>query len=259
MTLLACDNLHFAYGDQPVLRGVSLTLNPGEIVALLGPNGSGKSTLIRCLLGQLSGQGDVRWDDRLVTSWRRRNLARRVAYCPQSLSFEPGQTVGDSLRMGRTPYLGAFGVESQRDVQVAGEVAAMLDLSDLLDRPLDELSGGQRQRVFLGRCLVQEPSALLLDEPNTHLDLRHQVEFAHLLQDLARSRNLAVLMASHDINFAGLYADRLILLEQGVVAVAGKPTEVLAPEVISRVYGVAMERVDAAGRVLLVPALRASV
>jgi iron complex transport system ATP-binding protein len=254
--LLTCDNLTFSYDDQPVLRGVSLRLRAGEIVALLGPNGSGKSTLIRCLLGQLPVTGEIRWDDRPLASWRKRDLARRIAYLAQAQAAEPTHRVSDILRMGRAPYLQAFGIETPRDVQVVRDVAQTLGLTELLDRQIDELSGGQRQRVFLGRCLAQEPAVLLLDEPNTFLDLRHQVELGHLLKELTRSKSLAVLMASHDLNLSGQFADRLVVLSEGVVAADGSAAEVLQPTLLSKVYGVPMERLTRPdGAIHVFPAL----
>src|SRR3954470_19803465 len=247
--LLTARDLTFAYAaDRPVLRGISLSLAPGEVVALLGPNGSGKSTLLRCLLGQLNHGGEVLWEGKPIRAWRRRDLARRVAYLPQSPAFEPDQTVADVLRLGRAPYWGAFGLESDRDVRVVREVARQLDLTDLMSRPLAELSGGQRQRVFLGRCLAQQPRAMLLDEPNTFLDLRHQVELSRLLKRLAAEQGIAILMASHDLNLAGAFADRLVLLDEGSVAATGAPGDVLNPELLRRVYGVPMQRVEQPGR-----------
>jgi iron complex transport system ATP-binding protein len=247
--LLEARDLSFAYSaDRPVLRGISLTLAAGEVVALLGPNGSGKSTLLRCLLGQLECSGDISWEAKPVRAWRRRDLARLVAYLPQSPAWEPDQTVADVLRLGRAPYWGAFGLESDRDVQIVHDVARRLDLTDLMSRPLGELSGGQRQRVFLGRCLAQQPRAMLLDEPNTFLDLRHQVELSQLLKRLAAEQGIAILMASHDLNLAGAFAGRLVLLEDGAVAASGPPGDVLNPELLQRVYGVPMQRIERAGR-----------
>ena len=261
--LLEARDVHFAYDARQagslhhngVLRGVSLSLGSGEVVALLGPNGSGKSTLLRVLLGQLPADaGTVRWEGRDVASWPRRELARRVAYLPQSPTAEVDQSVVDVLRLGRSPYWGAFGLESARDAEVVAEVARTLDLSDLLDRPMDRLSGGQRQRVFVGRCLAQEPAALLLDEPTTFLDLRHQVELLQRLRGLARERSVAVLLASHDLNLAAALADRAVLLDQGIVAAEGPPGDVLREDVLSRVYGVRMRRVEGAGeRAIVVP------
>jgi DNA polymerase-3 subunit delta' len=119
-----------------------------------------------------------------------------------------------------------------------------LALTDLLPTRMDELSGGQRQRVFIGRCLVQEPIALVLDEPNTYLDIRHQVELSTLLHTLARNQNVAILMASHDLNLAALTADRLLLLHEGRVRAEGSPSEVLTPEILTPTYGIPMQRID---------------
>jgi len=242
--LLEANGVSFAYTTRPVLREVSLSLQAGEIVALIGPNGSGKSTLLRALLGQLWASGMIEWDNRPLANWRHRDLARRIAYLPQSPSYDIDHRTIDVLRLGRAPYWSAFGIESQRDAEVIERVAAQLQLTDLLHRRVDELSGGQRQRIFIGRCLVQEPAALLLDEPNTFLDIRHQVELSGLLHRLSREQNVAVLMASHDLNLAGATADRLVLLDEGKVAAEGAPGEVLDPQILSRVYGVQMERIE---------------
>jgi iron complex transport system ATP-binding protein len=243
--LLNARNLTFAYTDHPVVRDVAISLHAGEVVALLGPNGSGKSTLIKLLLGHLrADSGSISWEDRDLKSWNRRQLAQRIAYLPQNPTANPEQAVGDVLRLGRAPYWRAFGIESPQDMKVVGETAAMLQLSELIDRPMDELSGGQRQRVFIGRCLVQEPRAMLLDEPGTFLDLRHQVELCQLLLKLTRDCGIGVLMASHDLNLAGLFADRLVLLHDGAVAGVGDPRQVLDPALLSRVYGLSMRRIE---------------
>jgi iron complex transport system ATP-binding protein len=162
---------------------------------------------------------------------------------PQSPLFDNQQTVREVLRLGRAPYWVAFGLESQHDLEVVEQIAQSLGLHELLKRRMDELSGGQRQRVFLARCLIQEPAALLLDEPSTFLDLKHQVDLMQLLRKLARERNIAVLMASHDLNLSAAGADRLVLLNNGEVVANGSPDEVLNPELLSKVYGVTMQRI----------------
>ena len=188
--LLVAENVSFSYGATPVLRDVSITLAPGEVVALLGPNGSGKSTLIRALLGILHAEGRIDWDGRPLRTWKRRELARRLAYLAQSPAWDPEQRVIDVLRLGRAPYWRVFGLESAADVAAVADVIKMLDLADIQHRPLSDLSGGQRQRVFVGRALAQQPAALLLDEPDTFLDLRYQVELARLLRQDAVEHDL---------------------------------------------------------------------
>src|SRR5688500_11166648 len=250
--LLEVTNLSFSYGDLQALRDVSLTFLTGELVALIGPNGSGKSTLIKALLGALPARGKIKWDGVSVQQWSRRHLARYVAYLAQSPVYEPGQTVIEALRLGRAPYWSMFGLESPRDEQIVNDVADRLNLRSILARPLDAISGGQRQRVFVGRALVQEPRAILLDEPITFLDLKHQVELMSLLRTLAREKNVGVLMASHALNLAASGADTLRLLDRGVGVAEGKPETVLDPELLTRVYGVPMERIPRVGKPPLV-------
>lgn len=255
--LLCVDRLAFTYPGAlaPILRDVSLSVGNGEVVALLGPNGSGKSTLIKLLLGDLRPTaGRIGWVGREVGEYARRELSRLIAYLPQTPSHEPSQTVSDILRLGRLPYWGPFGLESCEDARVVARVADALELTDLLHRPIEELSGGQRQRTFIGRCLAQEPTALLLDEPATFLDLRHQLDLHRLLRRLASERGIAVLMASHDLNLAATHADRLIVLHEGEVAASGTPDQVLREDLLRRVYGVTLQRIDLEGRVAVVAA-----
>lgn len=260
--ILIAENLRFAYRSAPrVLDDISLTLTPGKITVLLGPNGSGKSTLLKLLLGLFKpASGKILWNNRPLQSLHRADLARLVAYLPQSSAHEEGQSVAEVLRAGRTPYLQAFGLESQRDIQIVEQTAQNLQLTEILNRPMEELSGGQRQRVFLARALVQEPQAFLLDEPSTFLDLQHQSQLWQILQTLAHEKNLAILAASHDLNLAAAYADELLLLHNGKIAAAGPPESVLDPDLLSRVYSIDMERIDRPGKTpLIFPNLRPSI
>jgi iron complex transport system ATP-binding protein len=244
--LMQASNVSFAYTDRPVLREISIGLSAGEVVALLGPNGSGKTTLIHVLLGHLRGQGSIQWNDRELRQWRRRDLARQVAYLPQSPTIDPEHRVIDVLRLGRAPYWRAFGIESPQDAAVVEKISQMLDLKDLLNRRMDSLSGGQRQRVFVGRCLVQEPQAMLLDEPSTFLDLKAQIELCALLKKLAGEQKIGVLMASHDLNLSAIVAGRTVLLKQGAIVADGPPDQVFRAELLQDVYEVPIERVEIA-------------
>jgi iron complex transport system ATP-binding protein len=242
--LLSATDIHFAYNDRPTLRGISVSLSPGQVISLIGPNGSGKSTLIKALLGHLPATGNILWNNKPLSQWRRRDIAKIVAYLPQSPAHDPGQTVLDVLRLGRAPYWGAFGIESSSDESVVNQVSAQLQLTDLLHRPMDHLSGGQRQRVFIGRCLAQQPQALLLDEPSTYLDLKHQLDLYTLLKNLSRQQNLAIMLASHELNLAAAFSDQLMLLNDGAAVASGPPTQVLTPEVLEPVFGVKLQRIE---------------
>jgi iron complex transport system ATP-binding protein len=257
--MLTASNVHFGFGSRVVLNGVSLTLANGEFVCLAGPNGSGKTTLLRILLNHYRATGRIAWDGQPLESWSIRRLSQLVAYLPQSPTFEPAQTVADVIRLGRSPHWSAFGLESPSDMRVVTEIAEQLALTADMNRALAELSGGQRQRVFLARCLAQEPKALLLDEPGTHLDIKHQVELLHLLNNLSKQRGLSILMASHDLNLAASLADRLILLHHGKIAAAGPPGDVLKPEILREVYELDVEVIPRpSGPPLVFPILKRS-
>src|SRR5690606_3299972 len=228
-----------------------------------GPNGSGKSSLLKLALGHLKARtGEVAWFGRPLVNWSRRELARRVAYLPPAPTTLPGQAVLDVLASGRAPYWGAFGVGSQADRLAATEAAELLGLADWLRRDVATLSGGQRQRVFIARCVAQtlDPASrsrggaiLLLDEPDTYLDLRHIAELGRVLRDLAHQHGLGILLASHDLNFAAGVADRVALLAGGRVRATGPAAEVLTPASIQSIYETQVDVLQRDGRTFVIP------
>lgn len=227
------------YGPRPVLRGVSVSIENGEVVALVGPNGTGKSTLIRVLSGVLparSGAIHLNGVDllRLPASER----ARRVAAVPQMVKLPEAFTVGEIVMMGRTPHLPLWAGESRRDCEIAWQAMRRTQVDGLANRRVDELSGGEQQRVVIARALAQEPQVLLLDEPTAHLDLKHQVSVLELVRSLAHDQDLAVLLTLHDLNQAAQYADRVALMHHGQLVAQGLPHEVFTAERLSEVYGV---------------------
>jgi iron complex transport system ATP-binding protein len=227
----------FAYGDRTVLRAVNVAVAPGEIVGVIGPNGSGKTTLVRLLSGVIApAAGAVRLDGTPLATLRRREVARRLAVVPQDPVLEFPFTALEVVLMGRAPHLGALGFPGARDLAVARDAMACLDVGALEGRPLDRVSGGERQRVLLARALAQEPQVLLLDEPTTHLDLRHQAGMHDVVHALARDRGVAVVSVLHDLNLAALYCDRLVLLADGEVARAGTAADVLTADVLRAAF-----------------------
>ncbi len=235
--MLRIDDIWVSYDKRQVLRGVSLSVASGEMVALVGPNGAGKSTLIRAVSGVVPIRaGEVHINGSTLSGISSMERARYLAVVPQARSLPPAFTVYESVMLGRTPYVGWFGRTGPQDherVQYALEHTQMLSLAD---RYVGELSGGEQQRVLLARALAQDTPVLLLDEPTTHLDLQHRESLIQLIADLAVNKNLAVLMVLHDLNLAGMYADRVALLVDGGVQAVGSPAEVLSAANLSRVY-----------------------
>jgi iron complex transport system ATP-binding protein len=256
-SVLSAEGLVFGYGREPVLRDVSLAVAAGELVGIIGPNGGGKTTLVRLLSGVARPQaGTVSLGGRPLASLRRRDVARRIAVVPQDPRIDFPFTALEVVLMGRAPHAsGPFVLPDARDVELARTAMGRLDVAGVERRSLEQLSGGERQRVLLARALVQEPEVLLLDEPTTHLDLRHQVGIYDVVRALARERGLAVVSVLHDLNLAALYCDRLVLLAGGRVACEGRPAEVLTVDVLSAAYGtpVFVGRIDLTGTPVVVP------
>jgi iron complex transport system ATP-binding protein len=242
------ESVDFAYAQAPVLRGVTLELRPGEFTAIVGPNGAGKSTLMAILAGLLTTyKGACSFDGREIRNWNKRELARRVAFVPQSLRLEFPFTAEQVVYMGRTPYCNGL-FETPEDRAAVQRAMAMTDAAAFAERPFRELSGGERQRVALASALAQEPEALLLDEPTTFLDLKHQIHLYRLLRDQAAEGKL-VAAITHDLNLAAAYADRVIALADGCVAADGPPGDVVTEDFVRRVFDAPVTlREGAAGR-----------
>lgn len=246
-TLAGLSDLHFGYtlpdgGRREVLRGVNLSLARGEMVALVGPNGSGKTTLLRLLTGQLTADGGTAsFDGRPVAGWRRDALARRVAVLPQQLELPVGFRVAELVEMGRAPHARSLFGSTAEDERAVARALVDADALDLAQRPADELSGGERQRVLVAMALAQEPELLLLDEPTLHLDLAHQVALLEAISRLGAQRQLTVLAVLHDLNLAAAFARRVVVLDGGRVAADGPAASVLTPDLVRRVFGVAVD------------------
>ncbi|MFC1611309.1 ABC transporter ATP-binding protein [Myxococcota bacterium] len=235
MSALSCERLHFAYGVRPVLRGVSLAIESGEIVGLVGPNGSGKTTLLRCLAALLQASGEIRYAGVLLETLSPRARAQQRAYVPQTVSVVFPYRVCDVVAMGlahRSRFYGASqcGECVERALEEVG-------FEPPPTQRFDRLSGGERQQVIVARAFVQTAGLLLLDEPTSALDLKHRAAVVAALKRHTRS-GAAVLLSLHDLNLAALVCDRLLLLSAGDVVAQGRPSEVLGRDILERTYGV---------------------
>jgi iron complex transport system ATP-binding protein len=236
-SIIELEGVDFQYPGRKIFSGLNLSLEKGEILGLIGPNSSGKTTLLKLADGLLQPQrGKVLLDGEDLNRLSRSRVARYVAVVPQAMEVPFSFRGAEIVLMGRAPYLGRFGWEKQKDLEVAREAMVLTDVDDLGNRPFWELSQGEKQRVLIARALAQEPKVILLDEPTSHLDINHQVEIHELIRRLNSERNLTVLHVSHDLNLAAEYCHRMILLHRGSIFSMGTPSSVITEENIRRVY-----------------------
>ena len=242
--MLEARNRSAGYPGRAVLAGVSLAARPGRVLALLGPNGCGKSTLLRTMAGLLPPLGgEVLLDGR--RDYSPRQAAQRVAYLPQSRTA-PNITVRRLVLHGRFPYLSYPRRYGREDYAAVDRALAAADALDLADRPLPELSGGQRQKAYLAMALAQETEAILMDEPTTFLDIRHQLEVLALVRRLAEEGR-GVVLALHDLCLALTAADDVAVLGEGRLLALGGPEAVYQSKVLERVMGVRLDRSEGPG------------
>jgi iron complex transport system ATP-binding protein len=255
MTVTRFDDVSVTYDDRVAVDVFSEVVSAGEWLAIIGPNGAGKSSLLRAAAGLVEFTGRIDVDGASAGDMPLRERARRIAYVPQEPIIPADMTAFEYVLLGRWPHVGRFGAADARDRRVVDDVLERLRLDEFRDRLLGELSGGERQRIVLARSLAQEPTVLLLDEPTSSLDIGHQQQALELVTELRRHEQLTVIAAMHDLTLAGLYADRLTMLDHGRVVATGSATDVLTAERLGHVYRVCVS-VDVDphdGTVIVVP------
>lgn len=237
--MLEIQSLSVAYRENNILNEITMTISSGEILAVIGPNGVGKSTLIRAISGVLPPRtGNISVDGKDLAKLSTIQRARYMAVVPQARELPGVYTVYQTVLIGRTPYLNWLGHAGKTDHELVRLALERTQILELAGRRIGELSGGEQQRVLLARALAQDAPILLLDEPTTHLDLEHQSALLNLINMLALEKNLAVLMALHDLNLASQYANRVALLLNGRIYAMGSPTEVLTQDNLTSAYNV---------------------
>lgn len=240
------DNLSFSYPEVNVFHDVTIEMNRPELYGILGPNGVGKSTLIHCMNRILEPSGGtVLIDGEDVGGYRLKDLAKKLGYVPYVSSDAFPMTVVDTVLIGRHPH--SDWRVTKQDYDIVYDAIHAMGLDDLAMRPFNELSAGQKQKVMLARGLVQQPSAILLDEPTANLDIRQQYGVTKMLKRITRERNMLVVMVCHDLNIASRYCDRIILMSEGTVYCVGTPQEVITESNIRHVYGVECRVIDNEG------------
>ncbi len=238
--VLTLDSLQFGYDDDAptVLKGLSLSIPPASVTAVLGPNGIGKTTLLHIILGLLKPQaGRVLVGGKPQASYTRREMSRLIGLVPQSEYIPFDYPVVDYCLLGRAPYLGPLDMPSDEDRRIAVEALHAVGLAHLQRRPVPSLSGGERQLAMLARALAQQPRILLLDEPTSHLDLSNRDRVLTVLRHQV-SRGVTVLFTTHDPNLAASTSDYVVLMRQGAVLAAGPTTATLTSERLTMTYGI---------------------
>jgi len=234
--MLEAHNLEFSY-TNPVLKGVSFDVEPGELFALLGPNGSGKSTLIKIIVGILKAErGTVSIDGQDTDSFSRRDLAKLVGYVAQESAVRFPLTAMELVLQGRFAQGRLIGFESDRDISEAEWAMKVTETFDYAGRLVNELSGGERQRVMLARALAVRPKVLVLDEPVANLDVAHQVKMLELIKRLSIDQGMIAVVVTHELNLAAEFASKVLLLRHGKVIACGAPKEVMTEASLREVF-----------------------
>jgi iron complex transport system ATP-binding protein len=230
-------NLGFSIGPKMLLGDVSFRLADGEFASIVGRNGAGKSTLLKCLMRILTGTtGAVTVLGRPLESYGQRELARLVSYVPQADGRPLPCTVSEFLMMARYPHLSPFTSRSRADERAVEAAMEMTGTSGFAARRMDTMSGGERQKLFIAAAVAQEPRIVLLDEPTTFLDPRHQAEILRLLRRMNRERGLAILAVTHDINAAAMLSDSVLCLKDGRVVFAGPASRLSDNALLASVF-----------------------
>lgn len=253
---LRVDGLYAGYGTDTILDGIDLTVPAGAVTAIVGPNGCGKSTLLKTIARVLSPTaGSVLLDGEPVHHLPTRQVATRLGLLPQSNVVPEQLTVRDLVERGRYPHRRIFSPWTDTDRDAVAEALEVTGMVSLAERYVDELSGGQRQRAWIAMVLAQQTPVLLLDEPTTYLDLAHRLEVLRLLRRLNRDQGATVVIVLHDLNEACRYADHIIAMREGAIHASGRPRDIVTPELMSEVFGVACLTVDdpVTGTLIVVP------
>jgi iron complex transport system ATP-binding protein len=221
------------------LNEINLTFSEGEFVSIIGPNGSGKSTLLKILSGLiLPLRGSVFFNGQELSRYKPKELAKKIGYVPQNTFSVYPFSVYEIVMMGRTPHLNFTGFENRHDKEVVNEALEYVGIFKLRNKGINEVSGGEAQRAFIARAFVQEPEIILLDEPNAHLDIHHQIAIFDLLKKFNQDKKLTIIAVSHDLNLTGHYGQRGILMNNGQIISDDLINVILTEKNILNIFGV---------------------
>jgi len=253
VNVIQIDSLKLELNGVQILRGVSLTVAAGEYVSIIGPNGAGKTTLMRCLLGMYPYAGTATISGQECKSSSSRELAKQVSYVPQTHDIEFPLSVFEFVMMGRYPYLSPLSPADKEDEAAVERAMQLTGVTQFRDRTLRTLSGGERQKVYIAAALAQETPVMLLDEPATFLDWKHQAEIMQLLKQINCERGVTIVAVNHDLNSAAHWSDRIIAMKSGTVFAENVPEYMISPAALKALFETDFIRKD-----VLIPATEAA-
>lgn len=254
MSIIQVQNLSFAYRKTSVISDLSFQLQAGSFLAITGPNGSGKSTLLNLISGKLKPtSGKVIIEGKKVSAYSVKTLAEKIAYVRQEFIPAFGFTVKETVLMARTMHFDQFGFESSQDRDIVTQAMADTDTIQFANRRLDQLSGGERQRVFIARALAQNTPILLLDEPTSFLDYKHQFAVYDLLKKLQSDKNKTIITISHNINLACQYCDKALLLTGPEKHHFGDLEQVFTAENLKNTFEIEVQLSEISGKQFYIP------
>jgi iron complex transport system ATP-binding protein len=252
---IVIEDLEVWYSSIPALRDISLEVSEGEMTFVIGPNGAGKSTLLKTIAYIVKPKaGAIYIDGKSISRFSPRDLGKIVAYVDPQISKTIPSTVLEFLLTARYPHQATLGFSIQRhDLEIVEKISRQMNIAHLLNRRLDELSSGELQRVLIARALAQKPGVLLLDEPSAFLDLRYRLEILDYVKTSTEMNKITCIVAIHDLYLASLYADKIIMMNNGEIVAAGKPEEVLKKELLEKVYRVKTHLLNINGKNIVIP------
>lgn len=235
--IIQAQNLDVGYGKNAVISDVNIDAMKGQVICLLGPNGAGKSTILRTLSGLLAPvKGVVRVEGIEIKKMKTKEIAQKISLVLTDSVAPSLTTVYELISMGRTPYTNFLGRLSDEDKKIIDESLEIVGASFLKERFYEQLSDGEKQKVMIARALVQEPELIILDEPTSHLDIKHKVEVIKVLQKLSNERGITCILSLHDIDLALKGCQIVCLVNNGRVLAQGIPEDIIYDGVIKELY-----------------------
>ncbi|MEN1801626.1 ABC transporter ATP-binding protein [Clostridioides difficile] len=235
--MLKTNNLSVGYNNKVVISNINVEVKNGEILCLLGSNGAGKTTLLRSLSKLISPiKGEIYLNGVNINCISRKALSKKMALVLTNRLLGDLMTVQDIVNIGRYPYTGFFGSLSKKDLIMVDEALESVDALHLKKRYFDELSDGEKQKVLVARALVQEPEIIILDEPTTHLDIKHRLELINILKKLSKEKSISVILSLHEIDIALKSCDKVALIKNNKVIAYGQPEDVVDEDIINSLY-----------------------